>query len=210
MLVVPTVAAFDVDGTLTSRDCVVPFLRRVAGSSGLVAGLGRRAPQLIPALVRRDRDALKTLATAAVFTGRTIHEIDAVGRQFADHVATSWLRADVVAGLDEHRRKGDHVVLVSASYAVYLVPLAARLGGADVIGTLLEVDGDGTCTGVLDGGNCRGAAKVVRLHRWLDERFGGRDNVTLWAYGDSAGDEPMLADADHPVWVGRKRTVSVR
>ena len=52
-------------------------------------------------------------------------------------------------------------------------------------------------------GNCRGAAKVVRLHRWLDERFGGRRNVTLWAYGDSAGDEAMLADADHAVWVGR-------
>jgi phosphatidylglycerophosphatase C len=206
--VVPTVAAFDVDGTLTRRDCVVPFLRRVAGTGRLVAGLGRRAPQLVPALVRRDRDAAKSLATAAVFTGRAIDEIDDVGRQFAEHVASSWLRDEVVASLDEHRRNGDSVVLVSASYAAYLVPLAARLGGADVIGTQLAVDAAGRCTGALDGGNCRGAAKVVRLHRWLDERFGGRANVTLWAYGDSPGDEPMLADADHPVWVARKHGVS--
>jgi phosphatidylglycerophosphatase C len=187
----------------------MPFMRRVAGTGGLVAGLGRRAHQLIPAIVRRDRDGLKSVATAAVFRGRAIDEIDAVGRQFAEHVASSWLRDDVVASLDEHRRHGDHVVLVSASYAVYLVPLAARLGGADVIGTQLAVDGAGRCTGLLDGGNCRGAAKVVRLHRWLDERFGGRANVTLWAYGDSPGDEPMLADADHPVWVARKHRVSV-
>ena len=29
----PVVAAFDVDGTLTTRDCVVPFLRHVAGTA---------------------------------------------------------------------------------------------------------------------------------------------------------------------------------
>lgn len=205
----PLVAAFDVDGTLTTRDCVVPFLRRVAGTGGLFAGLGRRALELIPALARRDRDCLKSLATAAVFTGRSIDDVDAAGRQFAQHVASSWLRDEVVAELDEQRHNGAHVVLVSASYETYLVPLASRLGGAEVIGTRLAVDGNGRCTGTLDGGNCRGAAKVVRLHRWLDERFGGRANVTLWAYGDSPGDRPMLADADHPVWVAGKRRVKV-
>jgi phosphatidylglycerophosphatase C len=201
------IAAFDVDGTLTTRDCVVPFLHRVAGTRGLLAGLGRRALELIPALARRDRDGLKSLATAAVFTGRSIDAVDAAGRQFAEHVSSSWLRDEVVAKLDEHRRSGARVVLVSASYETYLVPLAARLGGADVIGTRLAVAGDGRCTGALDGGNCRGAAKVARLHRWLDEGFGGRANVTLWAYGDSPGDEPMLADADHPVWVAGKRSM---
>jgi phosphatidylglycerophosphatase C len=198
---VSTVAAFDVDGTLTTRDCVVPFLRRVAGTAGLLAGLGRRGVEVIPALVRRDRDHLKELATSVVFTGRSISDVEAVGARFAADVASSWMRGDVIDRFGEHRRHGDHVVLVSASYTVYLVPLAAHLGGAEVIGTRLAIDGDGTCTGALDGGNCRGAAKVVRLHRWLDQRFGGRANVTLWAYGDSPGDEPLLADADHPVWV---------
>jgi phosphatidylglycerophosphatase C len=202
-----TIAAFDVDGTLTTRDCVVPFLRRVAGTGGLLVGLGRRAPELVPALARRDRDSLKSLATSAVFTGRSIDDVDAAGRQFAEHVASSWLRDEMVETLEDHRRNGDHVVLVSASYETYLVPLAALLGGADIIGTRLAVDGDGRCTGALDGGNCRGATKVVRLRRWLEERFGGRANVTLWAYGDSPGDRPMLDDADHPVWVARTRGV---
>ena len=197
------VIAFDVDGTLTTRDCVVPFLRRVAGTAGLVAGLGRRAIVLVPALAHRDRDRLKELASEVVFAGRRAEEIDAAGRDFAAHVSSAWLRDDTVRTLSEHRRNGDHIVLVSASYVAYLVPLAEHLGGAHVIGTELAVGSDGRCTGSLDGGNCRGAAKVVRLHRWLDERFGGRGNVTLWAYGDSRGDEPMLADADHPVWVGR-------
>ena len=199
----PRVAAFDVDGTLTRRDCVVPFLRRVAGTTGLVTGLGRRIVEVAPAVARRDRDRLKEIATDVVFAGRRTEEVEAAGRRFAAHVASSWLRDDIVTVLGQHRRNGDHVVLVSASYVAYLTPLAEHLGGADVIGTRLAVDGGGRCTGSLDGGNCRGVAKVVRLHRWLDARFGGRGNVTLWAYGDSRGDEPMLADADHPVWVGR-------
>jgi phosphatidylglycerophosphatase C len=197
------VAAFDVDGTLTTRDCVVPFLRHVAGTASLVAGIGRRATEVVPALARRDRDRLKEIASVVTFAGRPVEQIDAAGREYAAHVASAWLREDTVKLLDQHRRNGDHIVLVSASYVAYLVPLAEHLGAADVIGTRLVVDNSGTCTGALDGGNCRGAAKVVRLHRWLDERFGGRNNVTLWAYGDSRGDEPMLADADHPVWVGR-------
>jgi phosphatidylglycerophosphatase C len=197
------VAAFDVDGTLTTRDCVVPFLRRVAGTVGLLAGLARRPQHLVPALVTGDRDRMKELATAAVFTARSLADVEAAGDAFAAHVAESWLRPDSVATLQEHRDDGDRVVLVSASYGVYLRSLAAHLGIHDVIGTELVVGADGRCTGALDGGNCRGVAKVVRLHRWLDEHFGGRDNVTLWAYGDSRGDEAMLADADHAVWVGR-------
>ncbi|HET9665758.1 MAG TPA: HAD-IB family hydrolase [Desertimonas sp.] len=200
---VPLVAAFDVDGTLTTRDCVVPFLRRVAGTTGLVTGLARRSHQVLPAAVGRDRDRLKELATRVVFAGRRADEVDEVGRRFAVHIAASWLRDDRVATLRRHLEDGHHVVLVSASYEAYLVPLAAQLGDVGVIGTRLGVAADGSCTGELDGGNCRGTAKVVHLHRWLGERFGGRRNVTLWAYGDSAGDEAMLADADHGVWVGR-------
>ena len=48
----PVVAAFDVDGTLTTRDCVVPFLVAVAGPTGLALALGRagrpRSPRRWP------------------------------------------------------------------------------------------------------------------------------------------------------------------
>ena len=89
-----------------------------------------------------------------------------------------------------HAASGDDVVLVSASFAVYLRPVAEHLGLATgrVVATELGVDGDGRCSGVLDGGNCRGDAKVERLHAWLDAHHGGRAAVELWAYGDSAGD----------------------
>ena len=60
----PVVAAFDVDGTVTIGDCVVPFLRMVAGTPR-VAG-GHAAPRSVPflaALAHRDRDRVKALAS---------------------------------------------------------------------------------------------------------------------------------------------------
>lgn len=201
---VARVVAFDVDGTLTRRDCVVPFLRRVAGTVGLVAGLLRHPIGLTRGAARRDRDALKSLATAAVFTGRAESDVLATGSTFARQIAADWLRGDTIEALRSHQAADDHVVFVSASFEAYLRPLAALLDVDTVLGARLASDG-GVLTGNLDGPNCRGPEKVHRLHTWLDERFGGREAVELIAYGDSAGDRELLADADAQHWVGGYR-----
>lgn len=196
------VAAFDVDGTLTTHDCVVPFLRRVAGTAGLAAGLMARPQRLVPALVRRNRDSLKAQSAQVAFGGRAVVEIDTEATEFAAAVHRDRLRADTVGTLRRHQADGHDVVLVSASFAVYLRPLARLIGVEHVLATELEVDSSGhRYTGALAGRNCRGDEKVARLHRWLDERSATRRDVELWAYGDSAGDRAMLADADHAVWV---------
>lgn len=194
------VAAFDVDGTLTTRDCVVPFLRQVGGTATLIGRLALDAHRVGPALVRRDRDTLKAEAARAVFTGRPRREVDAAGAAFADRIEARWLRPDTLARMRWHRDAGHHVVLVSASFGAYLRPLARRLAVDTVLATELAVDEAGCCTGALLGGNCRGPEKVSRLHAWLDECHGGRRAVELWVYGDSSGDRELLADADHAVW----------
>lgn len=191
-----TVAAFDVDGTLTTRDCVVPFMRRIAGARLIVPRLGLRPDRLLPALVGRDRDKLKALAAAAAFRGRRYDELCAAGTSFADMVHDRWLRSDTLESLQRHRDAGDRTVLVSASFEIYLRPLAALLGVDHVLATRLDVH-DGIATGALDGPNCRGPEKVTRLHEWL----GDRSEVHVVAYGDSAGDREMLADADEAHWV---------
>jgi len=79
--------------------------------------------------------------------------------------------------------------------------LHAALGIHGVAATRLELGPGGRYTGRLQGANCRAEQKVVRLDAWLAERGLHRRQVTLWAYGDSAGDRQLLAVADHPVWV---------
>jgi phosphatidylglycerophosphatase C len=184
------VAAFDVDGTLTVRDCVVPFLRQTAGLPRLVFSLLSRPMPFASALVGRDRDGLKALAARSL-KGRSIAEINDLGATFANQIARSWLRRDTPARLRWHLDQGHEVVLVSASLRPYLEPLAAHLGASTVLCCELEVDGT-KLTGRLDGANCRGPEKERRLRQWLGDR-----NVELWAYGDSAGDRELLAMADH-------------
>ena len=188
------VAVFDVDGTLTTRDCVVPFLRRAAGSR-LLTTLAGRPLTLARALAHRDRDRLKALACASL-RGLDAVEVDALGASFAREVAAERLRADTTARLRRHRELGHTVILASASLDPYLVPLGGLLGVDAVLCTRLERGADGKLTGRLDGANCRGAEKARRVRRWVDDA--GAADAELWAYGDSAGDDELLALADRP------------
>jgi phosphatidylglycerophosphatase C len=197
------VAAFDLDGTLTTRDCVVPFLRRVAGTRSLATRMLRHPVGLAGAGLRRDRDALKRASAAGAFAGHDADEVQRIADAFAEEVHASWLRRDVVAELEQHRDRGDAVVVVSASFEVYVRPIAALLGAQDVLATRLDVDAAGRLSGQLVGTNCRGPEKVRRLHAWLDEHTDGRSAVGVTAYGDSAGDRELLLDADVARWVGR-------
>jgi phosphatidylglycerophosphatase C len=79
------------------------------------------------------------------------------------------------------------------------MPLGASLGVDGVVCTVLERGADGRLTGRLVGANCRGAEKARRVRAWLSEH--GLDDAELWAYGDSAGDDELLALADRPLRV---------
>ena len=194
------VAAFDVDGTLTDRDCVGPFLRRVGGLRALAASPVRRPWPVLRAAVQRDRDALKEIVVGGVLDGRSITDVAAVGADFAEHVIVDWLRPDTVSRLRWHQRSGHRVVLVSASLRAYLEPLGRLLGADAVLCTDVERIGDRFGRRLV-GGNCRGARKAQRLAAWLGSS--ALDDARLWAYGDSDGDREMLAMADRPEFVRR-------
>jgi phosphatidylglycerophosphatase C len=193
----PVVAAFDLDGTLTTRDCVTPFLRRLAGRA-LARRVVAQPLAFAWAAARRDRDRLKELATQAL-AGLDAAAVGREGAAFAREVRGAWLRADTLARLERHQALGHATLIVSASYEPYVAPLGELLGVDDVLCTRLEQDSAGRLTGSLDGPNCRGPEKASRICAWLVERE--IEDVVLWAYGDSAGDRALLDLAEHPVWV---------
>lgn len=192
------VAVFDVDGTLTVRDCVRPFLIRVGGNVGIARALLRHPLAAIGAAARRDRDRLKELFVGGVLRGRPVADVEALGATFAGEVFDGWLRADTLARLRWHQAAGHRTVLASASLGPYLRPLGERLGVDAVLCAEPRRHGDRFADG-LDGANCRAAEKVRRLDAWL-EAHDLRDAV-VWAYGDSAGDRQLLERADHPMLV---------
>lgn len=196
------VAAFDLDRTLTVRDCVVPFLGRCRS---LPALLGRGvvvAPTVARGALRRDRDLLKQAGTRVALAGRPVGEVERIAKEFAATVVASWLRPDTTERLHWHQSQGHRVVLVSASYELYVRHIAASLGVDAALATRVRRHEE-RFSGELDGLNCRGPEKPRRLFDWIDSHIGHRGSVDVWAYGDSAGDAAMLAAADHAVWVGR-------
>jgi phosphatidylglycerophosphatase C len=189
----PVVAAFDFDGTLTTRDTLLPFLRFVVGRRRVGTPLASSAAGIVRASRERGhRDVVKERLLVRCLAGLDAAQ---VATRALEYAATIPLRADVVAKLRAHVEDEHRVLVVSASPTLYVAPAVAALGVDEVLATDLEVE-HGRLTGRFAGRNCRGEEKVARLDGWL----AGRD-VEVYAYGNSFDDGPMLARAHHAVWV---------
>jgi phosphatidylglycerophosphatase C len=194
------VAAFDLDGTLTRRDTLLPFLLKACGPAATYRAVLGVSLLLVRALAGGERrDAAKEALLVRLLAGRPVEPLAEVAEAFADDVMPL-LRPEMIERVTEHRRAGHELVIVSASPELYVAPLGRRLGFDAVLGTRLETDAEGRLTGRLQGANCRGPEKVVRLRQWL-----GDESAEVWAYGDSRGDREMLALARTGVRVHRRR-----
>lgn len=179
---------------------MVPFLVQTHGWPRLLtAGL-----QVAPRARSNGepfRDALKVGAVGRLFRGMPQDQFNKLGADYAGTLH-ELLRPKMLERLRWHQSEGHATVIVSASLAAYLRPLATVLEIDDVLAVELQAGPDGLLTGRVDGGrNTRGPHKVSRLQAWIDSRFGPDIEVKIWAYGDSSGDRELLAAADHPHWV---------
>jgi phosphatidylglycerophosphatase C len=194
----PRVAAFDFDGTLARRDTLVPFLRSARGTPRVAWAVARAAAHT------RDRDAMKLRAIGHLFRGVPAADLEELGRGYVPTLLGA-LRPELLDRVRWHRSHGHAVVIVSASLGAYLRPLAEQLGIDGALAVELVAGADAVLTGAVVGElNTRGPQKVARLQTWAAARYGAATPFELWAYGDSAGDEELLALADHPTWVGRR------
>ena len=193
------VAVFDLDGTLTVRDAVVPFLIEAGGKKRLAL----RAPGQIVALAKlwllRDRDGAKLIATRVMLAGVERESVEKAATTIAARITRGWMRDDVLARLRWHQESGHHTIIVSASYSEYVRLVGDALGVDHVIASELEFDDSGICTGGLRGGNCRGQEKADRLKAYLESSFGSTS--VEWCYGDSSGDNEMLDMAANAIRV---------
>lgn len=192
------VAVFDLDGTITRRDTLVPYL----------AGWLRRHPARIIhlwrlpgallryALLGRDRGRLKTDLLRMVIGPAGRAEVTAFSEAFAAGLAPPFLHEKALAAIDRHRAAGDRLVLLSASVDLYVPLIGARLGFDETICTGVRWEGE-RLDGRLTTGNRRGQEKR-RVVEGLRARFAG---CRFAAYGNATSDFDHLVIVDEPLLV---------
>lgn len=97
------------------------------------------------------------------------------------------IRPKAIECIKQHLANGDKVVIVSASIKMWLRAWCDEMQ-IELIATEPQVQ-NGRFTGGYAGANCHGEEKVRRIKALFDlSQF-----AEIYAYGDSAGDLPMLA-----------------
>lgn len=204
------VYAFDFDGTLTTRDTFLAFIRHARGNLAFLWGMLLHSPWLVlMKLGLYPNWKAKQRVFAHFFKGMTIDDFNQQCWFFA-YDKRSLIRPKAIEALRQAQEEGARVLIVSASVenwvgrcieaALATAPQhpsissptgGGREGAITLLCTNIEVDGE-RLTGRLLGKNCYGAEKVNRIQEALPQREG----YELIAFGDSRGDKEMLDYAD--------------
>ncbi|NWB84065.1 HAD family hydrolase [Pseudomonas gingeri] len=188
-----TCVAFDFDGTITTTDSLRDFVRYQVGNRRfLIAGL-----LVLPWLAGMytglcKRAEAKARFLAFTLRGRSQVELEEAAARYVAERLPTLIRPEMLERIEAHKRLGHRLVLVSASPTLYLEHWAPAVGFDAVLATQLEFR-NGRFTGRLASPNCWGPEKVRQLQHWLGDARGR----VLFAYGDSRGDQEMLAFAEH-------------
>lgn len=191
---------FDFDGTLTTRDTLLLFIRFVCGRWGFVAVFLRYAPLLVLMKLKLYLNwRVKQKVFAHCFGGMTTETFNDYCCSFARKYGSCVLRPKGFATVRKALDEGATVMIVSASVDNWVRPffddILTTLSNPTafvVLGTEVEAI-DGILTGQFKSRNCYGAEKVRRLSAQLPAP---REDCYIVAFGDSRGDKEMLQYAD--------------
>jgi len=205
-----TIAVFDLDGTVTTRDTTAAYLlgylrqhpRRLAnclppaiGALGLAAGLVERAD-------------LKRAAIRAVLGGTGHDEIAAWTDRFVAWCLRALVRPIARTRIEAHARAGHHLILATASLDLHVRPIGRALGFSDVICTKVAWTRDRKISGDLDGDNMRDNKKLAAVQRAVALAESAPHRAAVIAYSDHHADLPLLRWADQAVAVNPTRQLA--
>lgn len=196
------IAIYDMDRTVTVRGTYTPFLLRTALQLApwrlLFAPL---VPLVLAAYALRwiSRARAKEINQTLMLGGRVSRArlMPAVER-FADHVVATDVRAGALAQIAKDKAEGYRLVMASASYRLYVEPIARRLGFDDVIATDHMGQDLDYVRARIAGENCYDIAKLRMIEAWMAANGIERSAAHIRAYSDHVSDAPMLGFADEP------------
>jgi phosphatidylglycerophosphatase C len=194
----PWVALFDLDGTITWRDTLLPYLCGYLKKHPLKLMQLWRVPGALFGYVRRgDRGELKSRLIRMVMGGEPRIRIDAWADEFVAAMQRRGRIRPVALGvMKAHAAQGDHLVLLSASPDLYVPRIGRMLGFEHTWCTEVMWNGD-RLDGALRTPNRRGEEKSRCLEQ-VRARYAG---LPVIAYGNSLSDVDHMRLADRALLV---------
>ena len=195
-------AFFDLDKTIIAGSSTLAFGRPLYN-----AGFLRRRTllrlgiaQLSYMMFGADEDSLERARDEMLdlVSGWYRSEIETLIKELLDDVIEPLVYAEALFLIDEHKRAGRKVYVVSASPEEFVTPIARMVGIDDVIATKIRTDGMGRYVPELEQ-YVMGPGKTEAMARAAEA-----DDIDMgasFAYTDSFTDMPMLEAVGRPVVV---------
>jgi len=182
-----TLALFDFDNTLYSKDSLLEFTRFVVGRKSFYIGIAKLFPHLAALKLGLQGNAVTKQKYLTHFFRGMEHEVfkDAALQFSVNHIDKS-LDSKFKKKLQSHIDNNDTIYIVSASFTEWLEPWCKK-NNFGLICSKLQIENE-KVTGKIDGLNCYGPEKTARINDTID--LSVYDSV--YVYGKGKGDREML------------------
>lgn len=200
-------AFFDLDKTIIATSSATAFSKPFF-AGGLITRrdvLRAAYAQFLFMLGRADTDQTERLRAflSSMVAGWDVAQVSAIVAETLHLHIEPTVYAEAISLIEEHHAAGRDVVVVSASGAEVVEPIAAMLGADHVVATRMEIV-DGKYTGEIAfyafGENKASAIRELAIRH-------GYDLDACYAYSDSVTDAPMLDAVGHGHVVNPDRTL---
>ena len=184
-------ALFDFDGTITTDDSLIKFIRFVIGDARFIMGIAIISPMLVAYKLKLIPNyKAKQYMLSYFFKGLSEEKFMQVANKYSLKHIDTILRPKAMEKIGWHKEQGHKIVIVSASIECWLKPWCDK-NNLDLIATKLEIK-DSIVTGKFLSKNCYGIEKANRVKA----QYNLDDYDHIYAYGDSRGDKELLELAD--------------
>jgi len=182
------IAFFDFDGTITTKDTFLEMIKFQSGKLSFYLGFILYSPWLVAFKFKLiANDEVKQKILTYYFGGKPEKSFQETCDSFGEEKLPLLIRPAAILEIKRLRDEGFELVIVSASADNWLKKWC-NSHNLKLVATKLEIS-NGIVTGRIEGKNCHGEEKVVRiLQQWNLGNY-----REIYAYGDSSGDKPMLA-----------------
>ena len=180
-------AIFDFDGTITTTDSLMAFMRHSVSPAGFALSMLRSSPFFIAfATGIQERHVAKEKVFSTFYKGWRLQNFQEAARGFTESGLKPLLRSAAMEKLRWHTQQNHQLILLSASPDLILRPFCDE-NNMRLISTKVDVQ-QGQLTGKFASLNCHGTEKVRRLRDELDlDQFD-----YIYGYGDTKHDRPFL------------------